>query len=91
MSDERPKTVGGRFQRFVKNFGKVPDAEPVPLLPQRWRMPVFLGMVVVGIVVLLVFVWFVVMPAISSESVAPKATSTTLAPDTSAPTTSPAP
>ena len=54
----------GPLRRFVDNFGVPPETPPSPLIPQRWRMPVFLSMVGVGIVLLALLLWLVVIPAI---------------------------
>lgn len=58
----------GRLERFVENFGKLPEVDPKPLIPARWRIPVFAAMIVVGTVGLVLFLWLVVMPAISLQS-----------------------
>ena len=58
--------MSGGFRRFVDNFGVVPDTSPPPLIPKRWRMPVFVSMIVIGIVLLALLLWLVVIPAINT-------------------------
>jgi hypothetical protein len=62
VSDER-----SWFHRFVEDFGKAPEEAPEPVIPQRLRVPVFLGMAVVSLVLLAVLLWLVVVPAIRSQ------------------------
>jgi hypothetical protein len=62
VSDER-----GRFRHFVENFGKVPEEEPTPLIPEEYRVPVYLGMALVSLVLLALLLWLVVFPAIRSQ------------------------
>jgi hypothetical protein len=62
-----------RFKYFLDNFGKVPEGEPREFIPPRLRMPVFLGMVVVSLVLLALLLWLVVIPAIKAQSPAPHA------------------
>jgi len=57
----------GKVQWFVENFGKPPETEPTQLIPQPWRMPAFIGMIVIGLILLAVFVRFVVAPAIATQ------------------------
>ncbi|MDR3686754.1 MAG: hypothetical protein P4L93_07355 [Coriobacteriia bacterium] len=66
MSDEQ-----GWLKNFVENFGKVPEGEPREFIPPRLRIPVFLGMVVVSLVLLALLLWLVVIPAIRAQSPAP--------------------
>ena len=65
-----------RIEQFLENFGKAPEVAPPPLIPERWRIPAFVTMVCVGIVVLGLFVWLVVMPAIKAQPVAAPSTTT---------------
>jgi hypothetical protein len=74
--------VNERIEQFLENFGKAPEVAPPPLIPQRWRIPAFVTMVCVGIVVLCLFVWLVVMPAIRAQSPASPPSATTNAPGT---------
>ena len=69
--------MSGRFRRFVDNFGKPPETLPPPLIPKRWRMPVFVSMVGVGIVLLALLLWLVVIPAIKTYDSARGANPTT--------------
>jgi len=57
----------GWLKRAFENFGKAPEEAPEPLIPQRLRVPVFLGMVVVGVLLLALLLWFVVLPAIRAQ------------------------
>jgi hypothetical protein len=56
--------VSDRLSRFVKNFGKPPEGEPREIIPKRWRMPVFVGMIIVGILGLALVWYLLVSPAI---------------------------
>lgn len=58
--------MSGGIRRFVDNFGVPPETPPTPLIPKPWRMPVFISMVGVGIVLLALLLWLVVMPAIKT-------------------------
>jgi hypothetical protein len=55
------------LQDFFDNFGVAPDSPPPPLIPQRWRIPVFTGMVVIGAILLALLLWLVVLPAIHAQ------------------------
>lgn len=59
MSDGR-----SRLDRFVEDFGKLPEGEPRSLIPKERRIPVFAGIVLVSVVLLLLLLWLVVLPAI---------------------------
>jgi hypothetical protein len=61
----------GWFKRFVRDFGKVPDEAPKPLIPERLRTPVFLGMTLVSLVLLALLLWLVVLPAVRVQSTGP--------------------
>jgi hypothetical protein len=69
--------VNERIERFLENFGKAPDEPPPPLIPQRWRMTVFVSAVVIGGVLLALFLGLVVVPAIQRQSANPGSTTTT--------------
>ena len=58
---------GGWLKRALENFGKAPEEAPEPLIPQRLRVPVFLGMVLVAALLLTLLLWFVVLPAIRAQ------------------------
>ena len=62
MTDER-----SWFRRFIEDFGKPPEGEPTQLIPDRLRMPVFITMVLVSIVLLVLVLWFVVIPGIRAQ------------------------
>ena len=59
--------MSGRIRWFFENFGKPPETVGSPLIPPKWRMPVFFGMIVVGIVLLLLLVRFVVIPGMAAQ------------------------
>jgi hypothetical protein len=63
VSDER-----SWLKRFTENFGKVPEGEPTQLIPDEIRIPVFLGIVAVSLVLLGLLLWFVVIPAIRAQA-----------------------
>ena len=63
----------GWFKNFLDNFGKLPEGEPREFIPPRLRMPVFLGMVAVSLVLLALLLWLVVIPAINAQSPVPHA------------------
>ena len=54
------------FRRFLDNFGTIPPERP-PLIPERYRMPFFLGLSVLALVTLVLVVWLVVIPGIAAE------------------------
>jgi hypothetical protein len=56
--------VSGGLQRFLDDFGKIPEGEPREHIAPQWRMPVFLGMIAIGIVGLLLLWFLVVGPAL---------------------------
>ena len=60
-----------RIERFLENFGKAPDEPPPAMIPQRWRTPVFVAMILIGTVGLTLFLWLVAIPAVQSQSSAP--------------------
>ena len=59
------------FKRFFDNFANPPEPGP-PLIPERWRIPFFVTLVIVSIVALGIVIRFVVVPGISEQSTAPK-------------------
>jgi hypothetical protein len=65
VSDDR-----GFLKRFFDNFGKVPEEEPKELIPHDIRIPFFLGLAVVSLILLGLLLWFVVIPAISAQQTA---------------------
>ena len=62
MSDER-----GWLKRFTEDFGKVPEGEPREFVPKRLRIPVFATMAIVGLALLMLLLYFVVIPAIRAQ------------------------
>jgi hypothetical protein len=66
VSDDR-----NLLKRFFDNFGKVPEEEPKELIPHDIRIPFFLGMAIVSLILLGLLLWFVVIPAISAQQSAP--------------------
>lgn len=62
MSDER-----SWLRRFAEDFGKLPEHEPPPLIPQKYRNVVFASMAIMSFVLLLLLVWFVVIPAMQAQ------------------------
>ena len=56
----------GLFRRFFDNLGKIPEEKP-PLIPQRWRIPVFVTTIVVALLLLLLLLWLVVLPGIRAQ------------------------
>jgi len=59
--------VSGRVHDFFENFGKVPEVLPPPMIPQHWRMPVFLTMIAVGLIALALVLALIVIPAMRSQ------------------------
>jgi hypothetical protein len=57
------------LKRFIEDFGKVPEGEPTQLIPDEIRVPVFLSIVAVSLVLLGLLLWFVVIPAIRAQPV----------------------
>jgi hypothetical protein len=62
--------------RFFQDFGKPPAEAPKPLLSPKWRMPVYISMIVVGSVGLVLLVWLFVLPAARSQGAASRAAKT---------------
>jgi hypothetical protein len=62
----------GFLRRFIDNFGKIPPEKP-PLVPQPIRIPFFVAMSVVALVLLVLLLWLVVFPAIRAGKSAPPA------------------
>lgn len=62
MTDDR-----SWLKRFFEDFGKVPETEPRQFIPDEMRIPVFVGMIVVSLVLLGLLLWFVVIPAIKAQ------------------------
>jgi len=60
--------VSGIVQRFFDTLANPPTEPPPPVIPQRWRMPVFIAMVVVGIVLLTLLLWLIVVPQIQHRA-----------------------
>jgi hypothetical protein len=60
--------VSGRAHRFMERFGTVPDEPPREFIPAPWRVPVFVAMIVVGIVALALLMWLVVLPAVRQQA-----------------------
>lgn len=56
-----------RIGSFFENFGKPPEHERPPLIPQRLRMPVFAAAALVSLVLLVLLVWLVVVPGIRAQ------------------------
>ena len=55
-------------RRFLTNLQKPPEPRDTPpLIPQRLRIPFFLGLSAVSLIILLLLVWFVVIPAIGAQ------------------------
>jgi len=54
------------IERFMANLSDPPEPGP-ELIPTRWRIPFFVTLVVVSLVLLALVVRFVVVPGISSQ------------------------
>lgn len=67
-SHQSPSESSGGLRHVLENFGTPPQTPPKPLIPQRWRTPVFSAMIVVGLIGLALFVWLVVAPAVNSSA-----------------------
>jgi hypothetical protein len=59
-------------QAFMDKVQK-PKPEKPPIIPAKWRMPFFIGLVLASIAVLALFVNFVVVPAVRMQAQAPAA------------------
>jgi len=44
-----------------------PKPEKPPIIPARWRIPFFAGLVVASLAALAAFVWFVVLPGVQAQ------------------------
>lgn len=55
-----------RLKHFLDTFGEPRPPKP-PLIPERYRVPVLVGMAVVSLVALLLLVRFVVIPGIEAQ------------------------
>ena len=69
--------IGDGIKWFVDNFGKPPEVERPPLIPAEVRIPVFIGMVVVSLVLLALLLWLVIVPAMRSQQHGSSAGNTT--------------
>jgi hypothetical protein len=70
----------GFIKRFLDTLANGPQDKP-PVVPERWRIPFFLGMASVSLVLLLLLLWLVVLPGIrAQQSAAPKPPATQSAP-----------
>jgi hypothetical protein len=54
------------LKRFVDNLSSVPEEKP-PVIPGPWRVPFFLGMSAVALVILALLLALVVGPAIRQQ------------------------
>jgi hypothetical protein len=52
-----------RIVKFLADFGKRPEG-PAREIPEKWRMPLFLGMIVVGVIALALIGALVIAPAL---------------------------
>ena len=79
--------MSGRLTDFLINFGKPPTEPPREWIPKRWRMPVFLSMVVVGIVglTLIIVLWFSPATRTQTPGQVPVPSATVQRPATTAP------
>ncbi len=69
-------TVANPIRYFLENFGKQPEPRP-PIIPGPWRIPFFVAVSVISLVVLFALVRWVVLPAIHEQqtrTVAPRST-----------------
>ena len=66
-----------RAQAFLDRLGE-PAPEKPPIIPQRWRMPFFVGISLTSLLVLALFLRFVVIPAVRSQQRATAATSSSV-------------
>ena len=55
------------IRRFFDNMSKPPEPGP-ELIPKRWRVPFFLGLIAVSLIALAIIVRFVVVPGIGAQN-----------------------
>ena len=60
--------VANPIKYFLENFGKRPAEKP-PIIPGPWRIPFFVALSLVSLVVLAALVYYVVAPAIHAQQV----------------------
>jgi hypothetical protein len=53
-------------KRFLDTLGKDPEVKESSI-PKEWRVPVFLGISAVSLVLLLLLLWLVVLPGVRSQ------------------------
>ena len=51
---------------LLENFGKRPAEKP-PIIPGPWRIPFFVALSLVSLIVLVALVYYVVLPAIHEQ------------------------
>jgi hypothetical protein len=60
--------MSGRADRFIERFGRLPEQPPREIIPSRWRTPVFVAMIMLGMIALALLAWLVVLPAIYDQA-----------------------
>jgi membrane protein insertase Oxa1/YidC/SpoIIIJ len=61
-------------RRFFDNMSKPPEPGP-ELIPTRWRIPFFIGLAVVSLILLAAMIRFVVVPGIAAQQAATRGAS----------------
>jgi hypothetical protein len=75
VSDESPRldpdepSQRGFLGRFTDNLREPPEEKP-PLIPEPWRIPFFLGLSCVALIMLVLLVSLVVVPAVRQQNAA---------------------
>ncbi|MGV8082529.1 MAG: hypothetical protein AB2L09_02675 [Coriobacteriia bacterium] len=62
---EARRQGAGFLRRFMDRLSSDPEPSP-EIIPKRWRMPFFTGLIVVSLILLLLIIWLVVVPGIRS-------------------------
>jgi membrane protein insertase Oxa1/YidC/SpoIIIJ len=61
-------------RRFFDNMSQPPEPGP-ELIPTRWRIPFFIGLAIVSLILLVAMVRFVVIPGIAAQQPATRSAS----------------
>ena len=55
-----------RTKHFLDTFGEPRPPRP-PILPKRWRIPFYFALSAGSLLILIILVWFVLIPGIQSQ------------------------
>ena len=58
--------MAGGLRHFLDTFG-VPRPPRPRIIPERWRVPFYIGLSVVSLIALLILIFFVVIPGVRAS------------------------